>query len=503
MKPQQPDWERELRRFPLNPQGVPRKLKQKVEEQIAMGAIPKRNVSRTWAAAVLALLAAAVLVAEREPLLGLFKKEKDLLPFDDTTERTLKVQWGHGASFMSQFGEGFIIRYPNMDVETLDQPPYDPQTSRTEQYAAMIEREQPDVVYLPLDVFLDLADQGMLAPLEPLIDKNNFKLSDFHEGVVDSLREAGGGSLYGLTPHYRASALYYNKTLFDRYGIPYPSDRMTWEDTFRLAQRFPRDGEGENRVYGFSDSAGSPFYAAEIAGWTNGLRLTDAAGERMTADSAGWKPIWSLVADGLAKGWLYVAEPRTGTISGEAFYKRNGFSRGSAALFVGDASLASDLVEGRKKYSTLPDFEWNLVSEPVDPANPNASSSFALDFVYAIPANAPHMRDGWEMLKWIVGEPMAKKTAMQRSGGFGLSARKDVPLKLEGYRTEAFTLLQPGGDLRERSKRYTLPPQDIRGIAEEQLKSAAAGTKTLDEAIQTIQQNGQQALYSRQTAQTP
>lgn len=468
-----------------------------------MGAIPKRNVSRTWAAAVLALLAAAVLVAEREPLLGLFKKEKDLLPFDDTTERTLKVQWAHGASFMPRYGEGFIIRYPNMDVETVDQPPYDPQKSQTEQYAAMIEREQPDVVYLPLGVFLDLANQGKLAPLEPSIDKNNFKLSDFHDGVLDALREAGGGSLYGLTPYFRASALYYNKTLFDRYGIPYPTDRMTWEDTFRLAQRFPRDGEGDSRVYGFSDSAGSPFYAAETAGWTKGLRLTDAAGERMTADSAGWKPIWSFVADGLAKGWLYVAEPRTGSISGEAFYKRNAFLNGNAALFHGDSSIASTLIEGRKRYNTLPDFEWSLVSEPVDPANPGNSSSFGLDFVYAIPANAPNMRDGWEMLKWIVSEPMAKKNELQQSGSSGLNTRKDVALKLDGYRTEVFTMLQPGGDLRERSIRYALPPQNIRSIVEEELKSAAGGKKSLDEAIQSIQQSGQQALYARQTPQTP
>ncbi|TMV45931.1 extracellular solute-binding protein [Paenibacillus mesophilus] len=500
------DWEKELRHFPLNPKGVPAKLKQTVEERIAMGATPKRYRGGAWAAAAVMLIAAAVLYAERETVMSLFRQEKDELPFDVSSERSIKVHWIDGMSFMSRYGEAFIIQHPNMDVETINSPPYDPQKDRTAQFEEMIDRDKPDIVYLTTDIYRQMAEKGKLLSLETFIGKDKYDLNGFHDGVLEALREAGGGKLYGFAPDFQTNALYYNKSLFDKYGIPYPTDKMTWEDVFRLAQRFPADGEGDNRITGLSSSllSASAYATAETAGSTLGLSLISSDGDKMTADTPAWKSIWQFVEDGVKKGWLYEAKPRTGSISGIDYYKRYPFATGTSAMMVGQARVAYELIEAKKRYQ-LADFAWDIVTEPVDPAKPNMASSFSFDGIYAIPAQSTNARDAWEMLKLIHSDSIAKKVAAQYSGGLGLSTRKSVTSSSNGYHMEAFSALKP--DPETRFNRNAILSRDVNTAIStainEEIKAAAAGTKSLEAAINAIQQRGQQAIEQAKAAQKP
>ncbi|PYI53801.1 ABC transporter substrate-binding protein [Paenibacillus flagellatus] len=498
------DWEKELRHFPLNPKGVPAKLKQSVEERIAMEATSKRIPGKWWAAAAALLLASAVLFVQREPILGLFKPDTAPKPFDAVTERSVKVQWYDGMSFMSRYGQAFVIRYPNMDVETVNSPPYDPSQDRAAQYEAMIEKEKPDVVYLPMDVFPKLAAKGLLLPLDSIAAKDNYDWTVYRDGVLSAIREAGGGGeLYGLSPNYTVNALYYNKTLFDRYGVPYPQDRMSWEELFQLARRFPAGGTGDERVYGFVNDYASPFGTADSAARTAGLGLTDADATRMTANSEPWRTIWTYVADGVSKGWLYETPPRTGTISGIDYYKRNPFLTGNAAMMLTRPNLANDLVQAKKRHN-LANFDWQIVTEPVDPARPDVSSTFAMEGVYAIPASSPNVRDAWEMIKHIHSEPMAKKVAIQYDSNV-LSSLASFVSKTEGPSLEAFSRLKPDGSTaglvggRMTNELYG----ELTTVVDEEIKAAAAGSKSVDDAIDAIQLRGQQALDKANAANKP
>ncbi|MDG0873339.1 extracellular solute-binding protein [Paenibacillus thiaminolyticus] len=48
--------------------------------------------------------------------------------------------------------------------------------------------------------------------------------------------------MYGLSPTFVSSAVYYNKDLFEQYGVTPPQDKMTWEQLLDLAARFPVEG---------------------------------------------------------------------------------------------------------------------------------------------------------------------------------------------------------------------------------------------------------------------
>lgn len=486
MKQVRHDWEKQLRQFPLNPKGVPKKLIASVEERIAMNATTRSGRGFGRAAAIVALFAALLLALESRSIIDWFNRTVQTDTFDTKSERSIKVQWVDGPSFMSRYGKAFIINRPNMDVEAIGFRT-DPQKDAKQAYDEMIARDKPDVVYISLDLYRQLASEGRLTSLTPFMLKDKFKLTDFHENIVNLLRDSGGGQMYGLTPDFMTEALYYNKDIFDRYGVSYPTDRMSWDDLFRLAQRFPATGREESRVYGLASPA-SAQAAATAAAKTLGLAMIDAEGKRVTVNTESFRPIWSMVADGVGKGWLYEAKPSSGSISGIDYYKRNPFLTGNAAMALYHSGLALDLINAKKKYD-LANFRWDIVTEPVNPADPNRPSSFLLTGIYAIPAESANSRDAWELIKMVNSEAMVAKTLSS-----SVSSRKKMSSTPE-YRTEAFTMLTSSMTVSHplAGADYSFN-SEFGAIVNDEIKSAASGAKSLDAAITSMQSRGQTAL---------
>src|SRR5690606_8934458 len=107
--------------------------------------------------------------------------------------------------------------------------------------------------------------------------------------AIDQLRSMGGGKLYGLAPAFMEDVIYYNKDLFDKYGVTHPQNGMTWEELLILAGQFPTDGSNEDRDYGLQ------LYNRESAidymlrsGIQNGLRITDPNTGKMTLSTPSW-----------------------------------------------------------------------------------------------------------------------------------------------------------------------------------------------------------------------
>lgn len=96
-----------------------------------------------------------------------------------------------------------------------------------------------------------LAQEGKLYNLDSIITQEKFDLEGYMPGLVDMIREHGGGSLYGLAPSFYTSAIYYNAELFRENNIEPPRNKMTWQEVLDLSSRFASVGSGENQVYGY------------------------------------------------------------------------------------------------------------------------------------------------------------------------------------------------------------------------------------------------------------
>jgi len=96
-------------------------------------------------------------------------------------------------------------------------------------------------------------DLGLGYDLNDLVKKYNYDLKRFNPTFVQEMISAGRtGALYGLpVPPYFPQVLYYNKDLFDKFGVPYPKDGMTWDEVYELAKKLSRS-DGDTVYRGFS-----------------------------------------------------------------------------------------------------------------------------------------------------------------------------------------------------------------------------------------------------------
>jgi len=86
-----------------------------------------------------------------------------------------------------------------------------------------------------------------------LIREHKVDLNKFEPTIIDAVRQASGGKMYGLPVFTSNLVLYYNKTLFDKFGVPYPKSDATWEETIATAKKMARS-EGGVSYFGMTHS---------------------------------------------------------------------------------------------------------------------------------------------------------------------------------------------------------------------------------------------------------
>lgn len=110
----------------------------------------------------------------------------------------------------------------------------------------------PDIIAAESNYFVTFATKGVYLGLNQFISQDpDFSLGDFFPSIID--RFTVKGEVYALPRDVAPFAcVFYNKDLFDKEGIPYPTDDWTWDDMLRIAQRLTkRDQAGWVTQYGF------------------------------------------------------------------------------------------------------------------------------------------------------------------------------------------------------------------------------------------------------------
>ncbi|CAG7622455.1 hypothetical protein PAESOLCIP111_02428 [Paenibacillus solanacearum] len=133
--------------------------------------------------------------------------------------------------------------------------------------------------YKDLNIFEDIAALTKQHPLD---------LSRFDPKTMNTIKELSDkGEMLGLPYNIQFSALYYNKDIFERFGVPYPKDGMTWDETVELTRRLSRLEDGVE--YGGLD-------IDTLSRLTYPLSLVpvDAKTNKATVDNAKYKQAFEL-----------------------------------------------------------------------------------------------------------------------------------------------------------------------------------------------------------------
>jgi multiple sugar transport system substrate-binding protein len=423
---------------------------------------------------------------------------------------TVKVLYYDKNAFLQQYGNLFMAKFPNIDLEVIStQSVYSPGKDYRKEFRKLVETEKPDVLLLQsADQLGEFASDGKLFALDDVIKQDKFDIDQIDPAVIELVKSSGNGKIYGLSPTFYSNAIYYNKDLFEKYGVPLPKDQMSWDEVLQLAKRFPADGKGADRVYGLSaysyakESMG--FYYMSGIGSTMGLRTVDPDSMNVTMNTDGWKQALRLTADALKSGALYAPasdkQDAKQPLGFEDYLKSNPFVAGQAAMTIDGSYLMDNLQRAKEVVKDYKPFNWDLVTVPVDPQNPNVSNSVSVSNLFAVSAAASNTRAAWELVKYLNSDEMAK---IRSKSSNELLTRTAYMKEKDGHRLEPFYKLKPS-DISLYKGSEKIPSnfyQPFTQLAGEEIMSVVDGKKTVDDALKSMQERGQAALIKAKQEQ--
>jgi len=446
------------------------------------------------AAACLAAVGAGLMFREELAAMMDGSKEPAIVRADmtdrlaDEGEITLKVQDYAMGGFMRQYGRAFTIQHPSVRLEIAELTQNKGMSSPAEAYREFLEQEKPDVLRVPFALYGELARSGLLLPLDRRMEEDGYEAEQFYPPVIDTLREAGGGELFGLANEFESQAVFVNPELFEQHGVPLPQGAMTWEELLQTASGFRGTG-----VYGLATELPSePLTLVAAIGKTEGLQLADTEAKRATVTGASWEKIWTLVADSVKQGTVFKREPGDELQAPyymEEAYRRDPFMTGEAAMRVGWHHYAGNLQDA-SKWEELA-VEWTAVPEPVRADSRTESASFGIGEVFAIAADSTNVEAAWELVKLITSDTLAQRTGgmfyrhslSARSGAAGLSdERREAFYQLDVDPARAVQQAEEQNDLAN-----GLVSQAFIRIGSPLMQAVLAGSKTVPEALAELQ----------------
>ena len=108
----------------------------------------------------------------------------------------------------------------------------------------------PDVFLMDGPLYPDYQTRDQLLDLSPLIARDGFDLSQLVDLAVQDFTAADGHQ-YGLPRDLNTIALFYNKTMFDAAGLPYPDGTWDWSKLVEVAKKLTKTSGNATSQWGF------------------------------------------------------------------------------------------------------------------------------------------------------------------------------------------------------------------------------------------------------------
>jgi multiple sugar transport system substrate-binding protein len=268
---------------------------------------------------------------------------------------------------------------------------------------------------------------GLLTPMTEYIQKYKLDLNKFEVEALDALKAATGTNEIAGIPYTRHfSALYYNKDIFDKFGVAYPTDGLTWDQVYELAKRLTRVDNGVQ--YRGLELAPIERPASQLS-----LPYVDPVTKKSLINTDQWKKVLELGA----KIHLIPGNEQI-TIHSAA-----------DSLFTGKllAMHATINILFEAKFETVPDLNWDMVSYPVWPEAPGLGMRID-EHAMMLTSTSKHKEDAFLVAATFASEEV--QMSLSRHGRFSiLNDQKirdafglDVPF-LKGKNVQAIYKTKP------------------------------------------------------------
>ena len=300
--------------------------------------------------------------------------------------------------------------------------------------------QMPDVFWMHSNTAQMYMENDLLLNLDDYIAKDDaIDLANYYEGVVELYNRDDNGSQYALPKDHDTIALLYNKAIFDKYGVEYPTDDWTWEDVRDAAAKITEAGKADG-VYGYAINTSN-----NQDGWYN--IIYDYGGQVITDDHKGT----TIGSDEAKAGMemlrqiLEVSAPQT--VVAET---------GTDSLF--NSGLTAMITQGSWMINTFykaehhDDYAWAML--PYADVNGNGQCDKGERYSaynglgWAAAANTANPDAAYSLISYFCSEKAQKEQAalgVTMAGMKGVS--EDFANAFEGMDVSAFTRAEEEGDL--------------------------------------------------------
>jgi len=258
-----------------------------------------------------------------------------------------------------------------------------------------------------IDIFIDsigqiglkgsLLDIGLNHDLTELVKKHNIDLNRFEPTTLEAIKVMGG--LYGLPISNSALVLMYNKDIFDKFGVAYPKDGMTWDELADLSRKLTRSDGGVSYV-GYTTSVNHFLRLNPLS-----LVNVDPKSKTATLETDSWKKLLqdTLIKPMQAEGYSQVLNDLK-----KQWYKIPYIDEFSKVRNVAMFSfMYSD-------YAWAKEMNWDVVALPTFADKPKVGSQAYPSYMF-ITSTSEHKDEAMEVVKQFIGDEY--QSQFSKSGG--------------------------------------------------------------------------------------
>ena len=252
----------------------------------------------------------------------------------------------------------------------------------------------PDVVNLHWSQTPQAASTGQLIPMDGLLVRDGIDPDGFYPIGLEAYRYRG--QLYGMPIKGATVCGFFNRDLFDRYGVEYPSADWTWEEMLRKAKELTvdEDGDGLPDVYGLS-----PYDIANYV-WSGGGRFVRWEEGRWVSNLEDPATI-EAVRFYVNLFWKHrVSPPRPG-IRSEAPMSTFTFEAGRIAIDLAGPWRIPD-------YQYLDRFDWDTLLFPKGPAGRRTRYAGSALVIWK---GTRRPEEAWRLVRYMTGPEATAKMA--------------------------------------------------------------------------------------------
>lgn len=163
----------------------------------------------------------------------------------ETKETVTMSYWGSDfdKTRMEKIKAEFTKEHPEVDVQLVQ---ISNDAYNQKMLATMAAGEPYDVIQLAED-FYSFASKGTLEDLTSYIEKDKLDLNQYYKPAIDAYSYKG--KVMGMPMRMGTMMLFYNKDLFDKAGVAYPSETWTFTDFYNAAKKI---SDPANGVFGIN-----------------------------------------------------------------------------------------------------------------------------------------------------------------------------------------------------------------------------------------------------------